>query len=401
MSAHKSIIVELEDAIRGSSKEKRVETLRRVTDLFLYDAYRFSEVHIEVFDDVLCHLIKRIESKALAELSARLAPVCNSPTEVIRSLARNDNIVVAAPVLTQSARLTADDLIEIVQTKSQAHLLAISRRAHLEERVTDQLLSHGDFEVTQTLTSNASARFSETGFTTLVKRAETSESLAKRIGLRLDLPLRLLRELLLRATEAVRSWLLAHAPLEAQDEIQRVIHAISHEVRLEATAPRDFTRARQEILALKERGELNQTAIQELANARKYEEVVAALAELSSAPIQIIATVMKSDRNDGLLVPCKAAGLKWATVSEILKTRFAYHCIPDDELAQAKADFLRLSQVSAERTLRFWQIREGAAIGNRRSGDDRRSGVDTRSAEEQQLIGERRSNEDRRSSFDR
>jgi uncharacterized protein (DUF2336 family) len=360
-----SMIAELQDAIEGGSKEKRVDTLRRVTDLFLCDADRFNEAQIEVFDDVLCHLIKRIEAKALAELSTRLAPVGNAPIEVIRRLARNDDIIVAAPVLTQSARLTAEDLIEITKTMSQAHLLAISGRAQIEESVTDQLLNYGDREVAEKLARNTGAQFSETGFTTLVKRAETDESLAKRIGLRLDIPLQLLRELLLRATETVRSWLLAHAPSEAQGEIQRVIAEISNEVIRESTAPRDFTQAQELILAIKERGKLNEAALLEFVNARKYEEVVVALAELSSATIQTITAVMRSDRNDGLLIPCKAAGLKWPTVSMILKTRFAYHRIPDEELARAKKDYLILSQVGAQRTLRFWLVREGATTGGR------------------------------------
>jgi uncharacterized protein (DUF2336 family) len=359
MRARNSIIAELEDAIKSGSREKRVETLRRITDLFLNDADRFNEVQIGVFDDVLCHLIKRIETKALAELSGRLAPVGNAPIEVIRALARNDEIVVAAPVLTQSARLTAHDLIEIAQTKSQAHLLAISGRAELEEAVTDQLLSRGDCEVTHKLAKNAGARFSETGFATLVKGAETDESLAKKIGLRLDLPLRLLRELLLRATEAVRSWLLSHAPPEAKDEIQRVIATISNEVSREATAPRDFSRAEQLVLAMQKQGELSEAALLDFANSRKYEEMVAVLSALCSASIDIVAPLMRSDRNDGLLIPCKAAGLKWPTVSAILKNRFAHHTIPDHELAQAKADYLTLSQANALRSLRFWQVRVG------------------------------------------
>ena len=124
--ARNSLVAELEAAIKSGSQERRVETLRRVTDLFLHDADRFNEAQIEVFDDVLCHLIKRIETKALAELIVRLAPIGNAPIEVVRKLARDDEIVVAAPVLTQSPRLTENDLIEIVQEKSQAHLLAIS-----------------------------------------------------------------------------------------------------------------------------------------------------------------------------------------------------------------------------------------------------------------------------------
>ena len=70
-----SIIAELEDAVRSGSSEKRVETLRQVTNLFLHDGERLSDDQVKVFDDVLCLLIARVESRARAELSARLAPV--------------------------------------------------------------------------------------------------------------------------------------------------------------------------------------------------------------------------------------------------------------------------------------------------------------------------------------
>ena len=51
-----SIIAELEDAVRGGSPARRVETLRQVTDLFLNDGERLSEDQVKVFDDVLCLL---------------------------------------------------------------------------------------------------------------------------------------------------------------------------------------------------------------------------------------------------------------------------------------------------------------------------------------------------------
>ena len=155
---------------------------------------------------------------------------------MIRRLARNDEIAVAGPVLTQSARLTSDDLIEIAGSKSQQHLLAISGRRELEETVTDVLIERGDRETVHRLARNAGARFSENGFTTLVRNAESDESLAEKLGLRLDIPLRMLRDLLLKATEAVRAKLLSLAPAETRDEIQRVLAKISNEVGREATA---------------------------------------------------------------------------------------------------------------------------------------------------------------------
>ena len=81
------------------------------------------------------------------------------------------------------------------------------------------------------------------------------------------------------------------------------------------------------------------------------------LSALCSASVQLLAALMKSERNEGLLVACKAAELKWPTASAVLRNRFPDRSITDEELAVAKTDYITLSQASAQRTLRFWQIR--------------------------------------------
>jgi len=162
VSVGQSLIVELEEAIEGGSKEKRVDAFRRVTDLFVADADRLTDQQIEVFDDILGHLIKRIESKALAEL--RLGPIHNAPIEVVRRLARDNNISVAEPVLSTSLRLSEGDLIEIASSKTQAHLMAISARPRLAAPVTDILLQRGRQDVFHALAGNSGARFTARGF---------------------------------------------------------------------------------------------------------------------------------------------------------------------------------------------------------------------------------------------
>jgi hypothetical protein len=57
-----SIIAELEEAIRSGFSAKRISTLRQVTDLFLRDADRLNEDQVRVFDDVLSHLLARVET---------------------------------------------------------------------------------------------------------------------------------------------------------------------------------------------------------------------------------------------------------------------------------------------------------------------------------------------------
>ncbi len=277
MDAGKSLIADLEDAIQSGSKDRRVETLRRITDLFVADADRLSDQQIDVFDDVLGHLIKRIEGKALAELSRRLGPIGNAPIDVVRTLARDDNIVVAEPVLTTSARLSDSDLIDIASTKTQAHLLAISARRQIGSAVTDALLQRGDRDVFHKLAGNSGAHFSDNGFETLVRHSESDAQLAEKVGLRLDVPLRLFRELLLRATEAVRARLLALAGPENRSQIQRVLSAISEDAQHEAGFQNDYAKAHTSVADMRTAGQLNEAAIFEFAKNGRYAEIVAAL----------------------------------------------------------------------------------------------------------------------------
>src|SRR5205823_5070106 len=127
---------------------------------------------VGLFDDVFGRLINEIEVKARAELSNRLAPVSNAPVQVVRRLAKDDDISVAGPILQHSQRLPESDLVHIAKTKSQAHLLVISGRSGIAEPVTDVLVRRGDLHVVRGVADNRSARLSDDGFTELIRRAE-------------------------------------------------------------------------------------------------------------------------------------------------------------------------------------------------------------------------------------
>ena len=363
MNAEHSLIAELEDSIESGSKDKRVDTLRRITDLFVSDANRLNDKQIEVFDDVLGHLIKRIEGKALIELSHRFGPINNAPIEIVRRLARDDDIAVAEPILTQSARLNDKDLIEIATTKTPAHLLAISGRSQIDADVTDVLLQRGDRKVFHKLAGNTGANFSENGFATLVKHSERDGDLAEKVGLQLDVPLRLFRELLLRATEAVRARLLALAGPESRDQIQRVITAISEDAGHEAgfQNEHDYAEARARILEMRTKGELNEAAIFEFAKAGRLADLVAALSLLCEAPLTLLENLLQSEHREAILVPCKAAVLDWPTVRMILTCRSVGRTMSDQDVDTARADYFKLSQNNAKRVLRFWQVRQTAS----------------------------------------
>src|ERR1700733_3769349 len=183
-----SLLDELQTTLAHGTVARRVETLRRVTDLFINGAVDYSDQQIELFDDVFQCLIQHIETSAKALLSKRLAPIDSAPLQTIRALAFDDLIEVAAPVLSLSERLDDEALIETARTKSQAHLMAISTRRVLSGAVTDVLVMRGDDDVVLSTVNNPGAEFSERGFTRLVNRAEGDEDLATCIGLRPNIP---------------------------------------------------------------------------------------------------------------------------------------------------------------------------------------------------------------------
>src|SRR6059058_668110 len=107
-----SLLDELQSTLAHGTVARRVETLRRVTDLFLNCAVDYSDEQIALFDDVFNCLLRHIEASAKALLANRLAPVDSAPPMTMRALAFDDLIEVAAPVLAQSQRLDDEALIE-------------------------------------------------------------------------------------------------------------------------------------------------------------------------------------------------------------------------------------------------------------------------------------------------
>src|SRR5258707_12931586 len=179
-----SLLDDLQTTLAHGTVARRVETLRRVTDLFINGAVDYSDEQVGLFDDVFQCLILHIETSAKALLASRLAPIETAPPLTIRALAFDDLIEVAAPVLSQSERLDDDALIETARSKSQAHLMAISTRKPLSGAGTDVLILRGDDEVWQSTVNNPGAEFTERGYTRLGNRAEGDDNLATCIGLR-------------------------------------------------------------------------------------------------------------------------------------------------------------------------------------------------------------------------
>jgi len=359
MGAALSLIPELEDVIQHGTQQKRADTLERITTLFLTGADRYSGEHVDLFDDVFGLLIKEIETKARSELASRIAPVNNAPAKVLRILAHDDDIAVAGPVLKHASRLADADLIEVARTKGQAHLHAISTRQTLAESVTDVLVRRGGREVVRSVADNRGARLSDHSFMNLIKRAEDDGVLAEKVGTRPDIPVPMFRELLLKATAVVRERLLASAPSDARKEINRILAKVSSEV-ADSVGLRDYRAAQRVVLGLERAGALDETAVAAFCADDKYEETAVGLAILAKVPVNVIDRMLSGDQPDPVLILCKAIGFDWQTVRAIIALQGGGKTPSRQVLDDAFANFGRLSQTTARRVVRFWQVRQSA-----------------------------------------
>ncbi|HEY2185714.1 MAG TPA: DUF2336 domain-containing protein [Xanthobacteraceae bacterium] len=350
-----SLIPELEEVIQHGSFARRAETLRRITDLFAEGAGRLKESHIQLFDDVFCQLAAQVDTTARAELSNRLAVLGNAPRELIRRLAKDDDAAVARGVLRRSQRLEHGDLIDIAEAKSQAHLLAISKRRGIPPTVTDILVRRGDQAVLRGLAENLDAQLSEASFVRLVERAAEDGVLAEKIGSRPDLPPRLFSDLLLDSTQAVQQRLLAAAKPELRSEIARVLTEASATEQAQASR-RDYEPAQRKIAELNKDGKLDEAALVDFARIGRGEEMTAALAVLCAVPVDVVDRLVAADRPDPVLILCKSAGWGWQTVKAILAAMPQCCRLSSRELDMAYENFERLSPTTAQRVMRFWQV---------------------------------------------
>ena len=360
-AAKNPIIHEIETVLSAGSHDKRIETLMRVTDLFLNNAPNYAEKETKLFDDVIGHLINHLESWALAELSRRLAPVANAPADTVRRLALNDAIEISGPVLSISQRLSDDDLIEIASTKSQAHLAKIAGRPQVNEGVTEVLVERGDTNVANEVASNTGARFSKTGMAKLVMRADGDDRLTESISRRADISPAMFRTLLIQATEAVRVKLLAAAAPGQKDIIRQVIGQISAQLGKNAE-PRDYAAAQRAVAALSQDTDLAKSKILEFADANRVAEMIAALSVLSGVAINQIDRLFDTSNEFGLTVICKAIALEPDTAFAVIMACNGNPTAADTQIFDHfHEQYDELSVAAAQRVIRFWEGRQKIA----------------------------------------
>ncbi len=357
-----SFIDELEEAVSRGTPASRARALWHTTDLMI--AGNFSEDEIWTFGEVVTRLADEIEVAARAQLSEKLAQFDQAPVNIIHKLAFDDAIEVAGPVLRESKQLETYALVANACTKSQAHMLSISQRETLEERVTDELVKRGDQEVVKSVAGNSGAKFSDFGFLNMVKRAEGDSILAEQLGLRKDIPRHVFQQLIAKATDDVKKRLERERPDMAR-QIQSSVSDLAGELQSKfGPSSRGHFVAKRVVTTQHRLGNLNESSISGYARSHRLEEVTIGMSLLCSLPTDMVERVLLDKNREMLLILCKAQDFSWDTMMALLFLGAKDHRITASELRTLENDYGRLNIETSRSVLAFCQSRKGGTAAD-------------------------------------
>jgi uncharacterized protein (DUF2336 family) len=357
----KSFLRDLDEAVSRGTPETRARALWHTTDLMI--AGRFSDDEIWTFGDVVTRLADEIEVAARAQLAQRLARFDRAPVNIIHRLAFDDAIEVAGPVLRESQQLETYALVANVCTKGQSHMLAISKRETLEERVTDELVTRGNQEVVNSVAQNKGARFSDFGFLHMIKRAEGDSILAEQLGLRGDIPRHVFQQLIAKASSDVKMRLERERP-DMAGQIQSSVSDLAGALQSKfGPVSRSHFVAKRVVATQHRLGNLNESSISTYARSHRVDEVTIGLSLLCSLPGDVIERALMDKNREMLLILAKALDFSWQTTMALLFLGAKDHRITAQDLNQLEDEYGRLNIETSRSVLAFYRSRKsgGAA----------------------------------------
>lgn len=353
------MLAELLKKAKSITPEKRQQLVDHVTGLFVQGAESYRTEEIAVFNTILEAMLSSMETGQKQQVAEQLSEIDTASHKLAVALAR-DNIDIATPMLTQSDVLKSDDLLKLARTMGQGHLLALSKRKHLEAKVTDVLLERGEQPVKRSVASNSGAEFSEWGAKLLLKLAEGDEHIRDALMERTDI------------TEADLERLISHMPAKQQTQIRKLreqneelLHDLFQKASRAVTATkleRKATRINAKVL-LKEirdgQTSLGQ-AITQMALSNNLFDICFLLAEVAGLDQKYVTNVMVRYDATGIAVLCRALGLGETDYKALSKARASHNKQPATTIDNWVNDYETLSARDARRMLSFMKIRLSA-----------------------------------------
>ena len=341
------------------SSEGRRKLLREVTDLFLEAPESLKNKEVAQFGDIMGQIAYDLEMSVRQHLAEQLAGVDAAPLGLITKLA-NDEIEVARPVLQESGLLRDEDLLEIVKIRSQEHLMAVSVRDNVSERVADGLVARGDDAVLESLASNQGAQLSRSAMETMMSRAEANEALQEPLVKRSDVPPDLLKKIYSHVSSALRDHILSSG-LDVSQVDGLMAETLDW---FESGEKENIPSSAEKFIIRKEKlNQLNKELLLQLMQQGKIQEFIAGMARLGKLDIETTSRAILDQGGEKLAVVCKAIDFDAAAFSNLLILTDPFDKRSQDERDALLGVYSRITMEAAQRAMRFLRTRQAMADG--------------------------------------
>jgi uncharacterized protein (DUF2336 family) len=359
------MLVELQSLAGERSAEKRLDLLRKITDLFFAGIDEHSDAELLLFNEVIENIVDQISREAKIDVATNMATQAGFPIKLVRKLANDEDIEIAGPVIQGSPDLDDSDLIAIARKGADGHLDAIAGRDRLSEGVTDVLVDRGSRGVTHKVSHNHGARFSDRGMMALVDKAREDLQLQNVLTNRADLTKKAVDKLLPMITEAL-ALKLAERGYDVSSKMPP--HLVEHARRQFEVAMEN--RNQQSIVAYQVFGQFLtgrlplDEALLRIVKCEQMLEVAALLAYPTRLDRHMLMAVLSGGPVQNAMVLLRAIELPWSTASKVLALRAKKQRVRQFSSPVEERDYLATDVTAAKRILRFLQLRSCMAPGD-------------------------------------
>ncbi len=277
--------------------ERRQTVIRVMTDLFIHDDGNMSDRERGLHEDVLAGLISEAGMTMRQEVAERFANLRYAPKKVVRFLA-SDDIAVARTILSHSPALSDADFIDIINTATTEHRVAIATRPRVDSGLISALIIAGEDEVFEAISRNPGAKIDEVSLTRIAARSQHNAGLAEALTTREDLKAGALSGLFWSVSASMREKIidLVSPAAEPAGGLERA------PIRISSEAERETALA----------------GLASLLTARKKDDFQQILAQLLGVSQALMARIMSDSEGEPFAVACKAAGFKSESFTTLL-----------------------------------------------------------------------------------
>jgi uncharacterized protein (DUF2336 family) len=356
MPAPSSNFALLLDLAKETSSEKRRELLRQITNVFLADPPDRSDRESQLFDEIVGAVASDLETQVRIELARKIADTRVPVARTAKRLAM-DQIEVARPVLERSRALSEADILEVIEQKSQDHMMAVTKRPDIGTSVSSKLVEKGEDRIVASLLENRSARIDRPTYEKVADRAQTSPVLHAPFVRNQQAPLDLLNNVYLKVENNLRR------------EIMRKFHGVSPaelEAALEASRthlsaaygalPADYQAAKDHVAAVDKKGQLKPPMLVQLLRENRRTAFLIAFAKMVDVEFDLARRLIDTHDVDALAMLSRGAGFD--------RGLFVTICllVAGEGSGISKAEqfgqlYEQVPVAAAQRALRFWKVR--------------------------------------------